>query len=137
MTRTKLFWGLFGCSGRSYPAACFWNNQKKGPHGAQNGHPGPHFGQNLQNGVFPAFFDLPVLNSLKSPFFLYMGRGGAISGMVPKNAKISTQVDFGQIAKMGPAGPESKSHLRISTDFVKFIFCNFVLNSLQRRSNIL
>jgi len=77
--------------------------------GCQNGRSGPHFGQNLQNAFFPEFFDSRVLKAWKNPFSGYMGRGGVANGLVPKKAKIGSEVDFGDFAQIGPPAPGSKT----------------------------
>ena len=45
-----------------------------------------------------------------------MGRGGVTVGLVPKKAKIGSEVDFRDFAKIGPPGPGPETHLRISTE---------------------
>ena len=99
VTIRKLFIRSFGRPGKSYTAATFWIFQKKARSGAQNGRPGPPFGQNLQNGVFSGFFDSRVLITWKCPFFWYMGRGGVLHGLCPKNAKMCSEVDFSKSPK--------------------------------------
>ncbi len=87
----KLYMRSLGRPGKSYLTATFWYFQKKALQGCLNGCPGPHFGQNLQNGRFSEFFDSRFLIYWKNRFFWYMGRGGFINGLVPKIAEIEFQ----------------------------------------------
>ena len=53
----KLYIRSLGRPGKSYLTATFWYSQKIALQGCLNGCPGPHFGQNLQNGRFSEFSD--------------------------------------------------------------------------------
>ena len=79
VTRTKLFWGLFGCPGKSYPAACFLHFQKKAPRrcpkwpvGVTKTRKSSKCGNFVKN-------RFARLNLLKKPVFWIYGSGGCMA----------------------------------------------------------